>query len=222
VLLLLVVPVWLTSPAAAGWIFHRQAKPEPAKRVPALITTLKTDPDEKKRSAAAQELRSFDPAAFPDIIPVLIEAAQADPKAGVRMEAVNSLAKLRPVSQQVGQVLEQVVEKDTSMRVRLHARSLLVQYHLSGYRSPKNVEGPALGTPPGVKTEEPPLADPPVGVPGTAPVQQSGRLTPVPQPATGAPKPQGARRLPVGPTTEPPVVVSPSAPAEGPELGPAK
>ncbi len=225
-LLLLVVPAWLVSPASAGWIFHRQAKPEPAKRVPALIATLKTNPDERKRSAAAQELRTFDPAAFPDIIPVLIEAAQADPKAGVRMEAVNSLAKLRPVSQQVGQVLEQVVEKDSSMRVRLHARSLLVQYHLSGYRSPKNMEGPALGAPPspapGVKTEEPPLADPPVGVAVPAPVQQSGRIAPIPLPAAGAPKPQSVRRLPVGPTTEAPVLVRPSTPAEGPELGPAK
>lgn len=218
-LVLLVVPAWSASPAAAGWIFHRQAKPDPATRVPVLIATLKSSPDEKKRSAAAQELRAFNPATFPELIPVLIEAAQSDPKAGVRMEAMNSLAKLRPVSQQVGQTLEQAVEKDSSMRVRLHARSLLVQYHLSGYRGAKRMEGPALGPPPGVKTEEPPLADPPVGAAVPPLVQPSGRLAPVPLPATGAPRPQGARRLPIGPTTEPPVLVTPT---EGPELGPAK
>src|SRR5579871_1774106 len=159
-LLLLVVPVWWTCPVAAGWIFHRQAKPDPAKRVPALIATLKGDADEKKRAAAAQELRNFDPAAFPDIVPVLIEAAQGDPKPGVRMEAASSLAKFRPVSPQVGQTLEQVMEKDGSMRARLHARNLLMQYHLSGYRSPKTPDGPAFKAPAGVRTEEPPLADP--------------------------------------------------------------
>lgn len=212
-LLLLAVPVWWTSPAAAGWIFHRQAKPDPAKRVPALIATLKGDADEKKRAAAAQELRNFDPAAFPDIVPVLIEAAQSDPKSSVRMEATSSLAKFRPVSAQVGQVLEQVMEKDGSMRARLHARNLLMQYHLSGYRSPKAPDGPAFKAPSGARTEEPPLADPAVGVAVPPAVEQPGRLTPVAQPATGAPKPQGARRLPVGPATEGPVFITP---AEGP------
>jgi hypothetical protein len=207
---LLVIPVWLTSPASAGWIFHRQAKPDPTKRVPALIATLKGDGDERKRAAAAQELRNFDPAAFPDIVPVLIEAAQADPKSGVRMEATSSLAKFRPVSAQVGQTLEQVMEKDGSMRVRLHARNLLMQYHLSGYRSPKTPDGPAFKAPPGVKTEEPPLAEPSVGLAVPPAVEQPGRLTPVAQPTTGAPKPQGARRLPVGPANEEPVFITPA------------
>lgn len=220
VLLILALSAWWTAPADAGIIFNKHAKTDPATRVPALVSTLKSDQDEKKRTAAALELRNFDPNTFPEIVPVLIEAAQSDAKPGVRMEALNSLGKLRPVSQQVGQVLEQVVEKDNSWRVRVHARSVLLHYHLGGFRSAKNVEGPSLG----VKTEEPPLADPPAVAPTAAPAPQASRLAPVPQPSRLSSKPQGLRPLPVGPVVEAPVLIAPpsSANSAGPELAPPK
>jgi hypothetical protein len=98
----------------------------------------------------------------------------------VRIEAVESLGKIRPVSQQAGWALEQVVDKDDSMRVRLRARSLLIQYHLAGYRSGKNPEAPPV--PKGAKTDEPPLADPPEHTPVPVhPPMSPGKLKPVAQ-----------------------------------------
>jgi hypothetical protein len=58
---------------------------------------------------------------------------QKDAQVSVRMEAAESLAKLRPVSQAAGLALEQAMTKDASLRVRLLTRRLLLQYRLSGY-----------------------------------------------------------------------------------------
>jgi hypothetical protein len=237
-LLIFVVSAVSAVPASAGIILRKRgktdpqksAKPDPAARLPALIGTLRTDPEEKKRERAAEELRHFDPNAYPEIVAVLIDALQHDPADGVRLEAVQSLAKLRPVSQQVGWALEQAVEHDRSRRVRLQARSALVQYRLSGYHGTKNQE-PKLD---GVKTEEPPLAGPlveppplPPGPPTVAPAgPEPGRLVPRPQSApTPAGKSSVARPLPPGPVRPPdgPVQEPPAAPKDnGPELSPPK
>src|SRR5262249_24186660 len=125
----------LARPAGAGIIFGRKGKkpPTPAERVPELIVTVKTDRDENKRAKAAEELRQYDPAAFKDIVPVLIDVLLNDKKPAVRAEAAQSLGKLRPVSQQAGMALEQALAKGPSMRVRLQARSSLLQYHWAGY-----------------------------------------------------------------------------------------
>src|SRR5262249_51646967 len=158
--------------------------------------------------------RHYDPKAFPEIVPVLVDIGLNDAKTGVRLEAVQSLGKLRPVSQQAGWALEQAVEKDSSMRVRLQARSLLIQYHLSGYRRSKNPDMPA---PNGnhVKTEEPPLAVPPAEPPPALPVNPAvvpDRLVPSPQtPSPAGSKNLGARPLPVGPAN--PASVPGSSPA---------
>ncbi len=165
-LVALVVSATLAPPATAGILFGRQAKPNPAERVPQLLATLKTDQDERKREAAAEELREFDPGAHPVIVPGLISALQQDAKAGVRLEAAQSLARLRPISQQAGWALEEAAARDASLRVRLQARTLLLQYRISGYRS--------KGT-----SEEPPLAPPAThGVRAPA-------LPPVPQTSSG-------------------------------------
>src|SRR5205085_8876672 len=113
------------------------------------------DGDENKRARAAEELRQYDPAAFPDIVPVLIDVLVNDKKPAVRAEAAQSLGKLRPVSQQAGQALEYALTKDPSMRVRLQARSALMQYHWSGYRSASKKDAP----PPPLESKEPPPAD---------------------------------------------------------------
>ena len=73
-LVLLLTPV-LTAPAFAGIFFNNKKpdKPNPADRVPELIKIVQTDGDEDKRIAAAEELRDYDPAQFPDMAPALID-----------------------------------------------------------------------------------------------------------------------------------------------------
>src|SRR5439155_25781395 len=112
----------LALPAPAGILFGKKTKPNPAERVPELIVIVKTDKDESKRASAAEELRQYDPAAHGDIVPVLIDVLMNDPKPAVRVEAAESLGKLRPISQEAGWALEQAKEKDSSMRVRAKAR----------------------------------------------------------------------------------------------------
>src|SRR6266851_1381773 len=175
VVMTLVVFMVIARPAHAG-IFSKHTKASPAERVPILIATLRAESDEHKRSAAAEELRQYDPAMFPEIIPSLADAAQHDPKSGVRMEAIQSLAKLRPVSQRAGAAIEQATH-DESMRVRLQARTLLWQYHLAGYHGSKT---PDIAMPAnGIHTEEPPLAT----LPESAPVSIFQK--PVPPPTVG-------------------------------------
>src|SRR5947209_20156351 len=103
--LVLVVLVFAALPAAApaGIIFGKKGtKPTPQERVPELIRIVRTDGDENKRADACEELRDYDPAQFPDIVPALVEAMLNDKKAGVRAEAAHSLGKIRPVSPTVG------------------------------------------------------------------------------------------------------------------------
>ncbi|HZT82344.1 MAG TPA: HEAT repeat domain-containing protein [Gemmataceae bacterium] len=189
------------APAHAG-IFGKKNRPDPNQRVPELIITVKTDGDEKKRECAAEELRQYDPKQFPDIIPVLVDVLFNDKKPAVRAEAATSLGKIRPISQQVGWALEQAVEKDSSIRVRLAARSALLSYHWAGYHSSKE-------PPPPPQTKEPPLA------PGGPPV------SPMPMPMQPQP---GPRVVPMPNQPAPPVINTPGpplVPAEPPALQPA-
>src|SRR5262245_58528340 len=113
----------LAGPTYAGIFFGKKnKKPSPAERVPELLAQVKTDGDESKRTAAAQELRQYDPGQFPMIVPVLIDVLHNDSKPGVRAEAAQSLGKMRPISQQAGMALDQALANDSSMRVRLQAR----------------------------------------------------------------------------------------------------
>ena len=50
-------------------------------------------------SELKKELRQFDTKAFPDIVPILADVLRTDAKASVRLEAAQSLARIRPVSQ---------------------------------------------------------------------------------------------------------------------------
>lgn len=194
----------LTIPAKAGIFFNRHPKVDPSQKVSSLIVALKTETSERKRAQAAQELRHFDTAAFPQIVSALGDAAINDPQAGVRSEAAQSLAHLRPVSQDAGWTLEQVAAKDASFRVRFQARNLLLHYRLAGYRSPKTETPTATTTtsmspavPSGITRQEPPLAEPealaagattsapPVAAPASAPTQTrviTGRPVPIPTP----------------------------------------
>lgn len=162
--LVMMLGVASMGPVQAGVIngslfFGKKPVKNPVERVPELIGILKTDGDEDKRADAASELRQFDPVTFPVIVPVLIDALTNDKKPSVRAEAAISLSKIRPVSPLVGQALENSVSKDASMRVRIQARSSLLQYNLAGYRSaPKNIES-------AIQSGEPPLIDAPTIIP---------------------------------------------------------
>jgi hypothetical protein len=215
-LLVSVVLVACTVPASAG-IFKKTPKPNPKERVPELLMIVKTDKDEANRAAAAEELREYDAKAFPDLVPVLIDVLMTDSKPGVRTEAAQSLGKIRPISNEAGWALEQAAAKDASMRVRLQARSSLLQYHWAGYRSPKD------GAPP--ESKEPPLATTPPPAPSPQPSIRSTnqRLSPIPPivTTTTRPSPTGPQLIP---TTEPPMLQplpsSPPPDIEGPSLEP--
>ncbi len=227
----LLVPVLLAvlaAPALGMNIFKHAAKPNPKERVPELLIIVKTDKDEHKRAQAAEELRQYDVAAFPDIVPILIDVLMSDEKSSVRTEAAQSLGKLRPVAQQVGWALEQAQSKDASMRVRLQARASLLSYHMAGYHSPKT------DAPPEVKGVAGQSAEPPIAAPATSPgiakpatsvkpVPVAPRTTPVSSPAP----PQSFPLPPVptpatGPSLNPPPVIEQtSAPkVSGPDLTP--
>src|SRR5438094_5949558 len=106
VMLASLVIVALASAAPAQGLFSKKAKIIPSQRVPELIVIVKSDPDERKRANAAEELHNYDTAMFTEIVPVLVDVLQHDKKMSVRMEAVSSLAKIRPVSTQAGRALE--------------------------------------------------------------------------------------------------------------------
>jgi HEAT repeats len=210
--LVVVLLLCMAGTASAGIIFgKKKPKPAPNERVPELIGVLKNDGDENKRQSAAEELRQYDSTAYPAIMPALIEALLGDKKPAVRAEAAQSLGKLRPVSQEAGQALEQALHDDQSMRVRLQARSALMQYHWAGYRATKDV-------PPVEAASKEPAATPPVIHTATRP---AARLTPQPVAAPVAPP-----AVPRPTTREPPLAAPGPAPApakpagEGPDLGP--
>jgi hypothetical protein len=228
----LVLVPFAVGPNYAGVIFGKKnKKPTPFERVPELLAQVKGDGDESKRAAAAQELRQYDPAQFPLIVPTLVDVLLSDKKPGVRAEAAQSLGKMRPIAQQAGMALEQALSNDPSMRVRLQARSSLLQYHWSGYHNARKDDLVP-------QTKEPPLAENqgvPAGISTTTLPPAPGRLVPQPtggslttssyRPAAPAPLPN----VPGRPTNmEPPLappLPSPQPPARGgneggPDLSP--
>ena len=218
-LVAVLLAVALIAPARAGILFKKKKPPVDAnQRVPELLGQVKTAPDEHKRSKAAEELRQFDPVAFPDIVPVLLDVLAHDPKPPVRAEAAHSLGKLRPVSVMVGQALEQALARDKSMRVRLQARSALLQYRWAGYRTPKKTDIPP-------QTKEPPLAPP---LPGEAPGQGPPLLgTPRALPADPVPSGQPLPPITTRPGTRsldpsvPVIRLTPMVSGGGPPVGAA-
>jgi hypothetical protein len=228
-LTLVLLPI-LAAPVAAGIIFGKKgAKTTPDQRVPELINTLMTSGDENKRSEAVEELRQYDPGQFPQIVPALIEVLANDKKPAVRAEAAQSLGKIRPVSQQAGQALEQAL-KDSSARVRLQARSSLLQYHWAGYRNDGKpaTPPPAANSPVATTPAPPPAKEPPPAVPSTKepPLASPPPPAPTTQPPAAAPPvmrtTSSPRPLPTGPEEAPPLPAKAAPPGgeKGPELVP--
>ena len=169
------------SHSQGQWMFSKKAKTNPSQRVPELILTVKTEADEKKRAHAAEELRDYDSVTFAEIVPVLVDVLKNDKKQSVRLEALNSLAKIRPVTSLAGHAIEKAAAEDETLRIRWQAKTALTKYHLAGYSSKKT---DAKGT----GTGEPPLAEPntPLPLPRFDPIEPP-RLTPTT--STGAPRP---------------------------------
>jgi hypothetical protein len=197
----------LAVPAPAGIFFNKKKKPPASDRVPELIAMMKNDGDENRRQNAAEELRLYDAAANPAIVPALIEALLMDKKPAVRAEAAQSLGKLRPVSREAGQALEQALHNDPSIRVRLQSRSALIQYHLSGYHGGKDTP------PPEPAAKDPPDMPPAVNTSAKPPQRI------VPQPVPTPPRPT-TKEPPLAPPVNPaPPPATPPTPApEGPKL----
>lgn len=210
--------VGLSAPAEAGiGIFSRKPKVDPAEQVPTLIMQLKTDKDEGKRSVAAEELRQYDPKAFPEIMTVLSDALLKDSSTAVRAEAASSIAKLRPINQQAGYALEQAAANDPSLRVRMAARQSLWQYNLLGYRSSGKAPDVANQTPPPAVAPAPTrpavTARSPRGLPGET------REPPLAEGPTTSLKPVTPPKL-IKPPAEPAPKIAPPAEPQGPSLEP--
>ncbi len=152
--LALLLAAFAVLPLVAGpGIFRAKPKTDTA-RARVLIEALKSDPDEKKRKAAADELGGADARQLPEVVTALTAALQKDASAAVRAEAADSLGQLGQVVPQAGAALEAAAAGDASPAVRVAAKKALWEYHLNGYRSPKGADGMAA------QTIEPPIASP--------------------------------------------------------------
>ena len=177
--LALLLAVLVIPPSSAGpGLFGNKPKPD-AGRVRTLSETLRSDPDEKRRKAAAAELGWADGRIIPEVVPALAAALQKDTSATVRAEAADALSQLNLVAPQAGVALESAAADDPALAVRLAAKKALWQYHLNGYRSPKGTDGLVA------QSIEPPIASP--ASPGVRPV--SFVPPPPPPPAYVAPPP---------------------------------
>ena len=199
---LAVLSAW-AAPAQAQLFFAKKSKVNPSQRVPELILIVKTDPDERKRARAADELRDYNATTFTEIVPVLADVLMHDKKVSVRAEALGSLTRIRPVNALAGQAMEKAVAGDESWRVRLQARAALTKYHLAGYSSRRSDPTSTVSRKQG--TGEPPLAEGPPPARVNAP--------PIPMPL-----PLPVPRYQTPPRPLPPGVVP--APATGPSLFP--
>jgi len=236
VLVVAVLPS-LAVPSSAGIFFNRKSRQQnQGDKVQALIQTARSDRSERRREAAVEELREYDPNMYPEIIPLLIEKVQNDPSSDVRQEAAASLGKLRVATPQANMALQQAQSNDSSRSVRKEAKKWLA--NIKNQIMP-NEQGNGQGNPV-VTTEEPPLAGPhdPVivrqpprtvnSVPTSRPVvRPSGPVTGPELPAPNAgptlprPLPKGPTQPPLVPSSTPDLVKPPALPSsEGPEVQP--
>ena len=140
------------APRADANPFWAKGKGKSDAQVRTLVTTLRTDPDEKRRRSAVAELRDADPRTQADVVPALVATLQRDPAAHVRADAADALGGYRTVFPVAGSALEAAAEADPAPVVRDVAKQALWEYHLLGYRSARGADGFAG------QTAEPPVA----------------------------------------------------------------
>lgn len=173
-------------------------KEEPVNKSKQLAEALRTDPDEKKRKAAAEDLRETDVKQISDVLPILVASLKQDPSAAVRATVAETLGNIKPVTPAVGVALEAAGQSDPSEAVRKAAQSAVWTYQASGYR-------PTQSTGTATQTAEPPIAKPrTASIPSTtrqivAPASPAAKASPL-----GVPS--GINRGPqFGETVEPPL-----------------
>jgi hypothetical protein len=206
--------VLLAAPAAAGGLLPR--KKTDAAKVKQLTETLRSDADEKKRKAAAVELREYDPRTHPELLAAAVAALQKDPSPAVRAEAAETIGQCRLVNPVAGLALEAAADADPARTVRDAAQQALWEYHLSGYRSARGADGFVGQTP------EPPLARRPaprVAVTVTSPVRPAASTAPEVAPAPSsvpAPDPRVPSVMPEYSVWSSPVEAVPALPPPEP------
>ena len=217
----LIVVAVLPMSVSAGILFKKTPKPRPEDRVPELLGILKTEKDEHKRASAAEEIRQYDTATYPEIIAVLADVVISDPSSSVRAEAADSLGRLRPATQQAGQALEQALAKDGSMKVRMQARYALLQLHWGGYRS--SAKEPPLTTKemPAKEVKSPPPIQTPIK-PQTGPKFGETPPPPLAPPSDPPSPPKADPSAPPKADPSAPPKADPSAPPKADPSAPPK
>ena len=208
----------LGGSADAGILFNRNKPKDPppnqAQNPPSaqdhvgdLAKVLRGSPDERKRANAADELAKADLRQHPQAGEALFAALYQDPSANVRAEAAQAIGRLRPLTLQGGQALEDAMNSDSSPRVRQVAKGAIAIYLQAGYRTGVPESKGVAQTPPaaaqrapaarptppvaqrpvGRQTNEPPLA---AATPSQARQDKPAatELTPEPGPAPSAPR----------------------------------
>ena len=183
-------------------------KEEPVVKSKLFAEVLRTDPDEKKRKAAAEDLRETDAKQINDVLPILVASLKQDPSAAVRATVAETLGVIKPMTPAIGVALEAAGQNDPSEAVRKAAQSAVWTYQASGYR-PSNSSGTAAQT-----------AEPPIAKPRTAsiPTQTRQIVAPATPVVNTSPLgvPSGINRGPqFGETVEPPL-----ASAKAPKVDP--
>jgi hypothetical protein len=169
--------------------FSRRPRLIDPARIRQLADTLRSDPDEKRRKAAVNELADADPRVHADVMPSLIAALRKD-AAGVRASAAEAIGRFRTVFPLAGAALETAAESDPSPAVRDAAKQSLWEYHLNGYKSTKETFLTQTAEPPIAKPARP---RPPItSEPSAAPATPVARATPpeppvLPLPPAAAP-----------------------------------
>jgi HEAT repeats len=181
----------ISNSAEAG-LFRKPPRPDAATYVPKLAEILKASTDDHLRVQAANELRDYDAKAYPEVLPALIDALSGDTSESVRIEAAESIGKVRPVTAQAGYALEQASSKDKSILVRLAAKRALLHYRLLGVLGKEDLV---------IQTAEPPLATTPATAKAT-PGSVILRPTPSPIPVSEPVAPPAGTKV-VGPDVPP-------------------
>ncbi|HEY3789923.1 MAG TPA: hypothetical protein VGL71_13775 [Urbifossiella sp.] len=150
----LAILVLAAGAAKVGAIGIFSKKPKSEAHVKRAIETVRNETDEKKRRAALADLQDADPRTHAEVIPTLIIVLQKDASAQLRALAAEIIGQYRIVYPVAGMALEAAAELDGSRTVRESAQQALWEYHLSGYRSLRGVDGIAG------QTAEPPISRP--------------------------------------------------------------
>lgn len=135
--------------------FNKKEKDEPISKTQQLLNTVRTEPDEKKRISAVEELQKTDEKNATDVIPVLVASLKQDPSPAVRGKVAESISKIKPIAASAGVALEASAQNDPNESVRKSASTALSAYQQNGYR----LAATALA-----QTNEPPAAKPKAAV----------------------------------------------------------